>query len=81
MGHEYRRGLTFHDTDYQNQIIQENLTYDIRYPGGRQERLVYPSDVRSYFGHEVEHLFVRADFTVEAVYADFENTPFGEQAA
>jgi len=70
-------GLRFRDTDYQNQIIHENLTYDIRYPDGHEEHLVYPSDVRFYFGYEVEHLLARAGFAVEAVYGDFDKTPFG----
>jgi len=72
-------GLSFHDVDYQRQIIHEVLTYDIRYPDGRMERLLYPSDIRFYFRYEVEHLLARAGFTVEAVYGDFDKTPFGEK--
>jgi SAM-dependent methyltransferase len=70
-------GLRFRDVDYHNQIIHEELLYDIRYPDGRRERLVYPSPLRFFFRFEVEHLLARAGFTVEAVYADFNRTPFG----
>jgi SAM-dependent methyltransferase len=70
-------GLLFHDVDYQNQIIHEELQYDIRYPDGRLERLIYPETLRFFFRFEVEHLLVRAGFNVEAVYADFNRTPFG----
>jgi SAM-dependent methyltransferase len=70
-------GLRFHDVDYPRQIIHEVLTYDVRYPDGREERLLYPSDIRFFFRFEVEHLLARAGFAVEAVYADFNKTPFG----
>jgi SAM-dependent methyltransferase len=72
-------GLNFHDVDYQRQIIHEVLTYEIRYPDGREERLLYPSDIRFYFRYEVEHLLARAGFAVEVVYGDFDKTPFGEK--
>ncbi|MGD1118035.1 MAG: class I SAM-dependent methyltransferase [Dehalococcoidales bacterium] len=70
-------GLRFHDLDYQNQIIHEELSYDILYADGRRERLVYPAPLRFFFRFEVEHLLARAGFSVEAVYADFDKTPFG----
>jgi SAM-dependent methyltransferase len=70
-------GLRFHNVDYQHQIIHEELLYDIRYPNGHRERLVYPEALRFFFRFEVEHLLVRAGYTVEAVYADFNKTPFG----
>jgi ubiquinone/menaquinone biosynthesis C-methylase UbiE len=76
-GRSVNWGLRFHDVDYQNQIIHEELLYDIRYPDGRLEHLVYPGTLRFFFRYEVEHLLARAGFTVEAVYADFKRTPFG----
>jgi SAM-dependent methyltransferase len=72
-------GLFFHSVDYQNQIIHEQLTYDILYPDGRRECLVYPAPLRFFFRFEVEHLLARAGFIVEAVYADFDKTPFGDK--
>jgi SAM-dependent methyltransferase len=70
-------GLNFHDLDYQNQIIHEELLYDIRYPDGHEEHLVYPEELRFFFRFEVEHLLVRAGFTIEALYSDFNKAPFG----
>jgi SAM-dependent methyltransferase len=72
-------GLRFHDLDYQNQLIHEELSYDILYPDGRRECLVYPAPLRFFFRFEVEHLLARAGFSVEAVYADFSKTPFGHK--
>jgi SAM-dependent methyltransferase len=72
-------GLRFHDVDYHLQIIHEELLYDVTYPDGRLERLVYPSPLRFYFRYEVEHLLARSGFTVEAVYADFNRAPFGSK--
>jgi SAM-dependent methyltransferase len=70
-------GLRFHTTDYQQQIIHEELLYDIRYPDGRKERLIYPEALRFFFRYEIEHLLARAGFIIEAIYADFNKTPFG----
>jgi len=70
-------GLRFHDIDYHNQLIHEELLYDIHYPDGVQEHLVYPEEIRFFFRLEVEHLLARAGFTIEALYADFNKTPFG----
>jgi SAM-dependent methyltransferase len=69
-------GLRFHDVDYQKQIIHEELLYDICYPDGHKERLVYHSPLRFFFRFEVEHLLARAGFIVENVYADFNKAPF-----
>jgi SAM-dependent methyltransferase len=72
-------GLRFHDVDYQHQIIHEKLLYDIHHPDGHLERLVYPEELRFFFRYEVEHLLARSGFSVEAVYADFSKTPFGDK--
>jgi SAM-dependent methyltransferase len=67
----------FQEIDYQSQIIHEKLLYDVIYPDGRRERLVYPETIRFFFRFEVEHLLARAGFVTESVYADFDKTPFG----
>jgi SAM-dependent methyltransferase len=72
-------GLRFHDVDYQHQIIHEELLYNILYPDGRRQTLVYPSSLRFFFRYEVEHLVARAGFTVESVYADFNRAPYGSK--
>lgn len=72
-------GIRNASVDYSRQIIHEEMYYDIRYPGGRRERLVYPAPMRYFFKFEVEHLFARAGFEIEAVYADFNKEPFGSK--
>jgi SAM-dependent methyltransferase len=69
----------YQSVDYQQQLVHEKLIYDIVYPDGRKERLVYPETIRFFFRFEVEHLLARAGFEVEAVYADFNKTPFGSK--
>jgi hypothetical protein len=71
--------LRFASVDYNQQIIQEELIYDIRYPDGREERIVYPSPLRYFFRYEVEHLLARTGFRTESVYADFDKAPFGSR--
>jgi hypothetical protein len=70
-----RRGVI----DYNQQTMQDGLFYDIEYPDGRKERLVYTDPLRYYYPFEVEHLLARCGFQTEATYADFKKTPFGSQ--
>ncbi|MFC1683451.1 class I SAM-dependent methyltransferase [Candidatus Zixiibacteriota bacterium] len=72
-------GIRNTSVDYNRQIIQEEMFYDIRYPDGHAERLVYPSPVRYFFRYEVEHLLARTGFRTEAVYASFDKEPFGSK--
>ncbi len=76
-GREVNWGIRNCSVDYNRQIIQEEMFYDIRYPDGRSERLVYPSPMRYFFRFEVEHLLARTGFETESVYADFNKKPFG----
>jgi hypothetical protein len=55
------------------------MFYDIRYPDGHKERIVYPSPMRYFFHYEVEHLLARTGFRTESVYADFEKECFGSK--
>ena len=70
-------GIRNTSVDYNRQIIQEEMFYDVRYPDGREEQLVYPSPLRYFFRYEVEHLLARTGFRIESVYADFDKVPFG----
>lgn len=78
-GRKVSWGLRFEKIDCYNQVIHETLTYDVAYPDGRRERLAYPEETRFFYRLEVEHLLARAGFKPEAVYADFNKTPFGEK--
>jgi len=61
--------------DYNRQVMEDGLYYDIRYPDGKQERIIYTDPFRYYYPFEVEHLLARTGFKTEAVYADFDKTP------
>lgn len=63
--------------DYYNQVNQVELIYYVTYPDGREERLVHAFPMRYLFRFEAEHLLVRAGFTVEALYADYDKSPYG----
>jgi SAM-dependent methyltransferase len=63
--------------DYANQVIQIELIYYVTHPDGREERLVHAFPMRYLFRFEAEHLLVRSGFEVEAVYADYDKSPYG----
>ena len=71
--------LSFASIDYNQQVINEKLVYNIHYPDGREERLVYDEPIRYFFRFEVEHLLVRTGFKIESVYADFNKDAFGSK--
>jgi hypothetical protein len=53
------------------------MFYNIRHPDDQEEKLVYADPLRYFFRFEVEHLLARTGFRTEAVYADFNQEPFG----
>jgi len=65
--------------DYFNQINQTELVYYVTHPDGREERLVHAFPMRYLYRFEAEHLLARCGFEVEAVYADFEKSPYGSK--
>jgi hypothetical protein len=72
-------GIRNTSVDYNRQIIHEELFYDIRYPDGHEERIVYPSPMRYFFRYEVEHLLARTGFRTESVFAGFDKALFGSK--
>jgi len=65
--------------DYANQINQIELIYYVTHLDGREERLVHAFPMRYLFRFEAEHLLARSGFAVEAVYADYDQSPYGSQ--
>ncbi|PKO21633.1 MAG: class I SAM-dependent methyltransferase [Chloroflexi bacterium HGW-Chloroflexi-1] len=65
--------------DYFNQIQDTELTYYVTYPDGRQERRVHAFPMRYLFRFEAEHLLARCGFEVEALYADYDRSPYGSK--
>ncbi len=56
------------------------LIYSITHPDGRPERLVHAFPMRYLFRYEVEHLLARCGFEVEALYADYDKSPYGSKS-
>jgi SAM-dependent methyltransferase len=65
--------------DYFNQITQNEMIYDVTHPDAREERLVHRFPMRYLFKFEAEHLLARCGFGVEAVYADYDKSPYGSK--
>ncbi|GAB4576182.1 MAG: class I SAM-dependent methyltransferase [Anaerolineae bacterium] len=65
--------------DLLEQVQQVELVYYVTHPDGRQERQSHQFPMRYLFRYEAEHLLVRAGFEVEAVYADYDRSPYGSK--
>lgn len=63
--------------DVFRQVNDVELIYYITHPTGRAERLVHAFPMRYLFRYEAEHLLARCGFEVEALYADYDKSPFG----
>lgn len=63
--------------DHARQVLDIELIYLVTHPDGREERLVHAFPMRYFFRYEAEHLLARAGFRVEAVYGDYDRSPFG----
>lgn len=59
------------------QVNTIELVYYVTHPGGREERLVHAFGMRYLWPYEAAHLLVRAGFSVEHLYADYEKHSFG----
>ena len=55
------------------------LIYYVTHPAGRTERLVHAFPMRYLFRYEAEHLLARCGFEVEALYSDYDKSPYGSQ--
>ncbi len=65
--------------DYFGQVQDTELIYYVTHPDGRQERLVHAFPMRYLFRFEAEHLLVRCGYEVEALYADYDRSPYGSK--
>ncbi|HEY9384705.1 MAG TPA: class I SAM-dependent methyltransferase [Gemmatimonadales bacterium] len=59
------------------QINDVEISYDVSYPEGREERVVHAFRMRYLFRFEAEHLLARSGFLVEQLYADYDKSPYG----
>jgi SAM-dependent methyltransferase len=65
--------------DYFNQITHNESIYYVTHPDAREERFVHRFPMRYLFKFEVEHLLARCDFGIEAVYSDYDESPYGSK--
>ena len=65
--------------DVFKQYQDVELIYYITHPDGRTERAVHAFPMRYLFRYEAEHLLARCGFEVEALYADYDHSPFGSK--
>lgn len=63
--------------DRARQVNSTELVYYITHPDGRQERAVHAFEFRYLFRFEAEHLLARAGYEVQAVFSDYNRSPFG----
>jgi SAM-dependent methyltransferase len=63
--------------DLARQILEVEFTYAVATPEGREERLTYRAHIRYLFRFEAEHLLWRSGFRVEAIWADYDRSPYG----
>ena len=65
--------------DWFNQVADVELTYEVTHPDGYEERLAHSLRTRYLFRFEAEHLLARCGFQVEALYADYDKSPYGSK--
>jgi SAM-dependent methyltransferase len=65
--------------DLLEQVQDVEMIYDVTHPDGRREKQAQRFPMRYLFRYEAEHLLIRAGFTVEAVYADYDRSPYGSK--
>ncbi len=64
--------------DWFTQRQHVTYIYDERLPGGEVRRTVAPMTLRHVFRYELELLLDKAGYHLEALYGDYDLTPYGE---
>lgn len=78
-GSRVQRSHKTNGRDLFNQVLDLELIYDIARPDGQEEQLVHAFLMRYLFRFEAEHLLVRCGYEVEALYADYDKSPYGSK--
>lgn len=65
--------------DYHRQVQEVELIHYVTHPDGREESVSQKFPMRYLFRYEAEHLLIRAGFTIEALVADYDRSPYGSQ--
>jgi len=74
-----RRKYRIVDRDLFNQVVRSELIYYVTRADGTEERFVHAFPMRFLYRFEAEHLLARSGFEVEALYADYDRSPFGSK--
>ena len=67
------------ERDIFRQCQKVEFIYNVAHPDGRTERIVHAFPMRYLFRFEVEHLLARCGFEVEALYAEYDKSPYGSR--
>jgi SAM-dependent methyltransferase len=65
--------------DHANQLQQVEAVYYITHSDGCRECVVHAFFMRHLHRFEAEHLLARSGFEVQAVYSDYDKSPFGSK--
>ena len=78
-GRKMQRWARIAARNYFEQYQECELIHDVTHPDGRTERILFAFKMRYLFRFEVEHLLARSGFEVEALYADYNKSPYGSK--
>ncbi len=76
-GRKVQWGIYNTSVDYNKQLIYEDMYYNVDYPDGKKEKLVYSSKIRYSHRYEIEHLLSLTGFKINKLYSDFNKNEFG----
>ena len=62
------------------QVNQCEMAYEIAEPDGSTRMVTERFPMRYLFRHELEHLLARAGFAIEALYGDYDRSPYGDDS-
>lgn len=80
-GRRVQRQFRTIERNLQLQLLQLEMIHYVTQPDGRRERYADRIAMRYFFRYELEHLISRAGFYVEAIYGDYQNHLFGDDAS
>ncbi len=71
-----------HVTGYHRarQVNQCEMVYEITESGGATRRVSERFPMRYLFRHELEHLLARAGFAIDALYGDYDRSPYDDDS-
>jgi hypothetical protein len=67
------RVAAFHRDEQYNDI---EIIHYIKYPGGREERMVHSFPMRYFYRYEMEHLLSIGGFKIKEFFGDFDRSAF-----